>query len=397
MPSPRTSSIAWTLRQALFWVHLAVGACVAAIVIIMSATGVLLTYQKQLTLWADTRGLRAAPPAGVTHALPADSLLARVRAVVPGTPTAITWRAGLDAPVQVAFGRERTVFANPYTGQVLGEGSKATRDFFAWVTGWHRWLARTGDARDTGRAITGAANVGFLFLVLSGFVLWWPRRWTPAAFRQVAWFRRGLSPKARDFNWHHVIGLWSVVPLVIVVASGVVISYPWASGLVYRAMGERVPAPQGEAPRAAAPAGSRAAATPEPGAVATPALPPQVDLMLARATERVPAWRSITLQIPRAGATQVPFAIDAGSGGQPQARATLTFDRESGRVVKWEPFATQSPARRARSILRFAHTGEVLGVVGQTLAGLVSLGAIVLAYTGIALTVRRFVAWRKWG
>ena len=44
--------------------------------------------------------------------------------------------------------------------------------------------------------------------------------------------------------------------------------------------------------------------------------------------------------------------------------------------------------------MRFAHTGEVLGIPGQTLAGLVSLGGVVLAWTGITLTLRRFAAWR---
>jgi hypothetical protein len=34
------------------------------------------------------------------------------------------------------------------------------------------------------------------------------------------------------------------------------------------------------------------------------------------------------------------------------------------------------------------------GVVGQTIAGLVSLGAAVLVWTGLALSLRRFAAWR---
>jgi uncharacterized iron-regulated membrane protein len=44
--------------------------------------------------------------------------------------------------------------------------------------------------------------------------------------------------------------------------------------------------------------------------------------------------------------------------------------------------------------MRFAHTGEVLGIPGQTIAGLVSAGGVVLVWTGIALTLRRFNAWR---
>jgi uncharacterized iron-regulated membrane protein len=54
----------------------------------------------------------------------------------------------------------------------------------------------------------------------------------------------------------------------------------------------------------------------------------------------------------------------------------------------------ERPGRRARSISRFLHTGEVLGLLGQTIAGLASLGGVVLVWTGLALTWRRFRAWR---
>ena len=55
--------------------------------------------------------------------------------------------------------------------------------------------------------------------------------------RPITWFRGGLSGKARDFNWHNVIGIWSAIPLAIVVAGAVPISYSWAGNLVYRLAG----------------------------------------------------------------------------------------------------------------------------------------------------------------
>jgi hypothetical protein len=64
-------------------------------------------------------------------------------------------------------------------------------------------------------------------------------------------------------------------------------------------------------------------------------------------------------------------------------------------VVKWEPFSALSTGRQWRSYLRFAHTGEVAGLAGQTIAGLASLGGAVLVYTGISLAVRRLWAWRE--
>ena len=63
--------------------------------------------------------------------------------------------------------------------------------------------------------------------------------------------------------------------------------------------------------------------------------------------------------------------------------------------MKVERFADVSRGIRWRIFMRFAHTGEVLGVVGQTIAGIASLGACVLAYTGAALSWRRWRNWRR--
>lgn len=110
--------------------------------------------------------------------------------------------------------------------------------------------------------------------------------------------------------------------------------------------------------------------------------------------QQTSGWRSISLRLPNSADAPVTFTIDHGDGGQPQKRAQLTLDRKTGEVVRWEPFSSFTKGRQLRSILRFAHTGEALGVVGQTIAGLVSLGACFMVWTGLALAWRRFRAWR---
>jgi uncharacterized iron-regulated membrane protein len=207
--------------------------------------------------------------------------------------------------------------------------------------------------------------------------------------RNVAWFKSGLPGKARDFNWHNAIGLWAALPLAIVVASGVVISYPWASDLVYRVAGEAPPArPAGPAAgvRGSAPGGQSTA-------VARPA--PSLDAAWTHATMQVEDWRSITVRVPNGGAATATFTIDRGAGAQPQKKGTLTLSTATGDVVKWEPFESLSAGRRLRSYMRFAHTGEAWGLTGQTIAGLASLGGAVLVWTGISLALRRFWAWRR--
>lgn len=53
-------------RTALFWCHLVVGVTVGVVVFIMSLTGVLLAYERQITLWADDAHV-SPPTAGVTR------------------------------------------------------------------------------------------------------------------------------------------------------------------------------------------------------------------------------------------------------------------------------------------------------------------------------------------
>lgn len=383
-----------TFRRLIFWTHLIIGVAAGLVVVIMSATGVLLTYEKQIVAWADTRGYDAGPPAPEATRLPIETLVAKVRAERPdlniGT---ITVKADANAPVSVAAGREDTVFVNAYTGTVLGSGSPGVRSFFRSVTDWHRWLAMAGDNRTTGRAITGASNLGFLFLVISGPYLWWPKSWSWTKVRNITWFRRRLSSKARDFNWHNTIGFWSCLPLAVIVASGVVMSYPWANALVYRAVGEEPPV-QGRGPGPGGPGGA-----PRGGNEVTGGIPAVgLNALWTRAETFNRDWRTISLRLPnqqnQSGPGQpVTFTIDVGDAGQPQYRTQLTLDGRTGEVVRTEGYAGYTRGRQWRTFLRFAHTGEFYGIVGQTIAGLVTLGSTVLVYTGLALSLRRLLRW----
>jgi uncharacterized iron-regulated membrane protein len=384
------------LRLVLFWLHLTSGILAGVVVLIMSLTGIALTYQRQLQWWADTRHYRALPSQGAER-LPASMLVEAAGRLNPDAlATTLTLRADPSAPAAVAFGG-RTVYVNPYTAHVYGEGTGGgVRAFFAEMIAWHRYLAMTGEARPAGRALTGASNLLFLFLVLSGLYLWWPRAFTRLQLRPILWFRRGVQPKARHFNWHHVLGFWSAIPLAIVVASATVISYPWASTFVYRAFGEAPPAPPAGVARGTTASDGRTASAGRTAERNPRARAPhgRVDALMMRATTFEPAWTILSLRLPAEATGTTTATIDRGDGGQPQLRGTLTLDVPTAEVRSWDGFSTQTPGRRARSFLRFAHTGEYFGLAGQTVAGLVSAAAVVLVYTGLSLSLRRLQEWR---
>lgn len=376
-------------RTILFWLHLSCGVVAGAVILIMSVTGVLLTYQRQISAWADTRGYHIDP---APQRLSADAIMSRVAELRPDlSPTAVMVRSEPAAPASLTIAPGRQLFVDPYTGAVLGEGNgQGVRAFFRAVVEWHRYVAASGASRPLGRAVTGASNLVFLFIVVSGLFLWWPRSWKWSALRSITWFKGDLHGRARDFNWHNTIGFWSAIPLAIIVAGGVVISYPWASGLVYRAYGETPPPPAGAAAaRGGVPNRAERAQAQIEGV--------QLDTMIATAADRMPDWKTISVALPAANAPHVVLTLDAGDGGQPQKRAALTLNRRTGETVRWEPFASQSPGRQARTWLRFAHTGEVYGLTGQTIAGLVTGGGAMLVWTGLALALRRLGSWRKRG
>jgi hypothetical protein len=189
-----------------------------------------------------------------------------------------------------------------------------------------------------------------------------------------------------------------------VVGSGVIMSYPWASNLLYTMTGSPLPPQIGPGAGKAAPAGGKAG----PGAgKAGPGFPggfggfggapanwDGLDLAWSKAGQQATNWKSIRVQgSPNANAP-FNFVVDRGDGGQPQLRSTLTISRQ-GQVMNVADFSGNSMGARLRQLARFTHTGESLGVWGQTIAGLATAGGAMMVYTGIALSLRRLFAWRR--
>jgi uncharacterized iron-regulated membrane protein len=388
-PPRRRGLWAAVVRPTLFWLHLVAGVAAGVAVLVMSVTGALLTYQRQVTAWA---GGSVEAPAGATR-LALDTLVARVRAAEPGAAvTGVTLRDDPRAPVAVGVEPRRTVLVNPYTGAVLA-GKPAVRAFFAEVERWHRSLATGPSVRDPlGVQLAGAGNMAFLFLLLTGAFLWWPRRLSARALKAVAVPNLRARGRARDWNWHHVLGAWTAPVLLLVVGSATLISYGWTGDLVTRAFGG-TPAPRAEGGR---PSGGGSGAGGGGREAKPPAFAADLDATFARAAAAAPGWRSLQLRFAPGGAPTATLTASATASNRPDGRTTLTVDARTGAITKVQPYAALPVPQKVRSWVRPLHTGEAGGVVGQTLAGLASLAGVGLVWTGLALTWRRFMArWRQ--
>jgi len=362
------------IRKIFFWSHLVVGLIASMVVFVLCLSGALLAFERQSLDWAERSAL-ALPPPGAAERLPADLLVAAAARVELARPTGVRYTNDPRMPVRIGFANNTSVSVNAYTGAVLGRGPAALRAFYAFVRRAHVALALPRGVEKSGPPIVGACNLAFVFLLLTGPVIWWPRKWKWSALRNSIAIRFDVGGKQRDWNWHNAFGFWALIPLWLMGASGIVLSYQWAN----QGMREFA-SKHGSKPVPLVTIAPPKAAAPQPGW-------PEI---LASVERAFPAWRSIQIPWSDAKKSTITIAVNEGYEGEPHKRNSVTVDRATAVVTQVQRWENREAADRARAIVRLGHSGELGGLLGQALAGAGCLAGVLLVYTGLALSWRRF-------
>lgn len=368
----------FSFRQWLFWLHLLCGVVCGLIIFLMSATGVILTYERQLIARAEARLVKTTEQPHLTLDQAWEQVVNQV-----GPEAKLEILANPKAPFKAYLKRDQFLF-HPQTGKLLLKGDTPAEDWLWTVTKLHRWLAFKGDARAIGKGITGVSNLVFVLLALTGLYLWFPpsSRWVQYKWRLL--FKKApRSGQARDFNWHHVFGFWMLIPILIMAVTAIVFSYQWASDLVYKAYGE-VPGQRRQA-QAAPPS------LPIDPATQASSLQARFDV----AAKAFPGWQRMSFAGPIEPGKPLKFELDLGNGAQYGKRFEAIIAADGTLLSTVRPFDKRTPASRMRVFIRFLHTGEVYGLIGQTIAGLGSLASLFLVWTGFALSYRRLIRYRR--
>ncbi len=330
----------------------------------MSVTGALLSFERQIIEYSEREARivnvpsdgKKVPPQQVIDAVKAARPDAKPASMAINDAPNTAWTVGLE--------RDGYLFVDPYTAAVTGEGNKTVRSAMSELRNWHRYIALSGDNRPVGKAITGACNLVFLFLAISGLYIWMPRMLTWKLVKPVIWFRGGLRGKARNFNWHNVIGFWTSLFLIVFTLTATVISYQWASNLLFTLTGNEVPQSQGSGQ-------GQQAEQPY-------FYPTNLDTLWPVAAEQAPGWKSISLRLPIEKNAAV-FTIDEGIYWNIFGRSTLIVDALTAAVAKWDPYRERNAAQQLRSWFRFTHTGETGGIAGQIIGFVACLGGASLS------------------
>lgn len=375
-----TVSFAMTLRRAFFLIHLTTGCLTGLVIFFLSLTGFLLAWQKPVIAWQE-RAYRSTPVANAA-ALPLDQLIATAAAAAGRRASAAVVHSDASAPVEIDFGREQRLFLNRYTGVVLGGGALRTRQFFDSITALHRWFGASQEHHAAAKTVKGVFTLALLLMILTGAYLWLPRTWNAPRLRAGLLLRFGRAGRARDWNWHNVVGFWAALPLTMIVLTGIVLSWGWATNLLYHLTGSPLPQTVRTTERSEHASHHRKSQPMETAAVG-------LQQILESAEHQAPEWQSLRIVLPDAADRTVHVAVDFANGGRPDQQAEMIFDRSNGAVLRLTTFSSLSTGRQLRSFMKYIHTGEAGGLAGETVAGLTALACCMLVWTGLSLALRR--------
>jgi uncharacterized iron-regulated membrane protein len=193
---------------------------------------------------------------------------------------------------------------------------------------------------------------------------------------------RNLKGNARDWNWHHVFGIWATLPLTFIILTGVLISYPWATNLLYKVTNSPLPAVGGNGDGRSGQSDSGGFGVDKYAARSVSGY----DILAEVAKRQILEWKSITLFIPQARDKTVTIAIDTSVNGQPEKVTSLVIDRSSNVIVATKHFSDNSLGRRLRTWAVYVHTGSEFGLIGQIVIASGAFSAIILVWTGYVLS-----------
>lgn len=220
-------------RKFYLQLHLWLGLISGIVVFIVCITGCLYAFKDEIK--DTTQPWRFVAPESVPMLLPEEILKIANNHTGRTVPTAITYGEAADA-VFVDYMDFKTasctVYINPYTGEVIHSIQKepGESDFFSFVLKGHRTLWIPGKA---GKMIVGYSILIFVVTLLTGLVLWYPRKWNKkAALRNFT--LKIKAPFARvNYDLHNVLGGYAAIVLIILSLTGLVWSFSWFSKAAY--------------------------------------------------------------------------------------------------------------------------------------------------------------------
>jgi uncharacterized iron-regulated membrane protein len=215
---------------------------------------------------------------------------------------------------------------------------------------WGSWIV----------AISGALLCSNLIL---GLIAAWPKRGTWR--RALTPVRKG-PPAARLYSWHRALGLWAVLPALVIAATGTLMKFEDGVGDLIGAKGVELPA------------------------IAPTRTPIGFAQAAKAALDAIPGSSLTQVAWPKDGDATYYLRVNApGEIRRAYGDTRVLVDANNGAVRGVFPISEAEPARAFMSALFPLHTGEAGGLVGRLLSIAVGLWLITMIVAGLLLWLKR--------
>ena len=219
------------LKKINAWLHLWLGLASGIIVFIVALTGCILVFEQEFESMTQP-WLHAERPASAAY-LPPSVIKEKVSPLFPGKEIDGIWYYGHGRSAKLSIQSDSLIYVNPYTADVVGIVDH--EDFFHFILDGHTelWIeAKIGEIK-IGQTIVGYATLIFFVLLMTGLVLWWPKKWNKSSRDKSFKIKWKAKFKRINYDLHNVLGFYSLLVALIITITGLSMSFAWMSKSVY--------------------------------------------------------------------------------------------------------------------------------------------------------------------
>ncbi|MGJ7033037.1 PepSY-associated TM helix domain-containing protein [Niabella hirudinis] len=356
-------------------IHLWLGLASGIVLFLVCLSGTIYTFRTEIEERLNKKVYFVDYNEGL-HALPLQTLVAAVEKeqgspvagiTIPAVPQK-AWSFSLK-PKGKEKGRGKTVLVNPYTGTIAGNTETGSSKFFMTMMKLHRWLLME---QSVGRIIVGIATLIFVLLLLSGIILWLPRR--------LRYWKQGLAIlfsgkwKRINHDLHNVLGFYSFIFLLIMSLTGLCWSFEWYKTGASKVLGAEVFGGKKEKPLKSA-AGQTAMLS--------------ADKALAIGNNQLNYTGITRLSFPADSFGTFSISKTNEASWNSAAADRLIIDAYSGALLKKELFASKTAGQKIAASIRPIHTGEIYGLFSKIIYFICCLIATSLPVTGTIIWLNK--------
>ncbi len=432
----RTSSTWFKTRKFFNDIHLWMGLASGIIVFIVCLTGTIYVFNTEIREAATPELFEVEKPVNAAP-LASAKLIADVEAASGGKVVNVkipasenrTWQFGVKKSsnneagksnakgvksVNAEGGKEKTAkkgnsrpviyYVNPYNATILGNSAdikSGTVTFMTYMFSLHRWLLLDKietpifgelENRKLGSYITGTATILFTLGVITGMVIWIPRKirsWKDGF--KIKW---SANWKRINHDLHNSLGLYACVFLFLMGITGPQWSFEWYRTGLRKALGTYQPEnsdKNGKGGKSGKEEKSKKAG--EEANDETPAIAAlstlTVDDYHQAAAKVFPFAGDVTIGIPDDANDPVKITKFKTGFFAPAAADRVTLDQYSAAVVKIERFADMPVNERISGSIKALHLGDVYGMFSKIIYFLACLVATSLPITGTLIWLNK--------